>query len=172
MKRRHPTLVLFLLHAVYFYIHSQQSNYPKITAAKSLSEDVATASSTLSQLKFEHLNANDGRLSYNKVQCILQDKQGYIWFGTVSGLNRYDGYIKSNSNNDNFQFWQQDNHPVQLTTPKFTHQKLDYIHNNPVVAGYVDKPEEYSYSSARDYYGTGKGLLNIILIDPLLITYS
>jgi|SRR6266536_2395753 len=78
---------------------------------------------------------------------------------------------KANSNNNNFQFWQQDNHPIQLITPKFMHQKLDYIHNNPVVAGYVDKPEEYLYSSARDYYGTGKGLLNIILIDPLLITY-
>jgi len=78
---------------------------------------------------------------------------------------------KANSNNNNFQFWQQDNHPIQLITPKFMHQKLDYIHNNPVVTGYVDKPEEYLYSSARDYYGTGKGLLNIILIDPLLITY-
>jgi len=42
-------------------------------------------------LKFEHLTRGEG-LSYNKVQCILQDKQGYIWFGTVYGLNRYDGY--------------------------------------------------------------------------------
>ena len=78
---------------------------------------------------------------------------------------------KANSNNDNFQFWQQDNHPIQLITPKFTHQKLDYIHNNPVVEGIVDKPEDYLYSSARDYYGTGKGLLDIILIDPLIVTY-
>ena len=78
---------------------------------------------------------------------------------------------KTNSNNDSFQFWQQDNHPIQLITPKFTHQKLDYIHNNPVVADYVDKPEEYLYSSAREYYGTGKGFLDIILIDPLIVTY-
>ncbi len=78
---------------------------------------------------------------------------------------------KANSNNENFQFWQQDNHPIELKTPKFTHQKLDYIHNNPVVAGFVDKPEDYLYSSARDYYGTGKGLLNVIIIDPLIVTY-
>jgi putative transposase len=78
---------------------------------------------------------------------------------------------KANSNNNDFQFWQQDNHPIQLITPKFTHQKLDYIHNNPVVAGFVDKPEEYLHSSARDYYGTSKGLPKVILIDPLLITY-
>ena len=44
-----------------------------------------------SSLKFEYLTSDDG-LSYNKVQCILQDKQGYIWFGTLNGLNRYDGY--------------------------------------------------------------------------------
>jgi ligand-binding sensor domain-containing protein len=44
-----------------------------------------------SSLKFELLTADDG-LSHNKVQCILQDAQGYLWFGTVYGLNRYDGY--------------------------------------------------------------------------------
>ena len=78
---------------------------------------------------------------------------------------------KSNSNNNNFQFWQQDNHPIELLTPKFIHQKLNYIHNNPVVAGWVDKPEDYLYSSARDYCGAGSGLLAIILLDPLTITY-
>jgi len=31
-------------------------------------------------------------------------------------------------------------------------QKLEYIHNNPVVAGIVEKAEEYIYSSARNYY--------------------
>ena len=86
-------------------------------------------------------------------------------------MNLFRNAGKANSNNDNFQFWQQDNHPIQLITPKFTHQKLDYIHNNPVVEGIVDKPEDYLYSSARDYYGTGKGLLDVILIDPLIVTY-
>ncbi|MBI3220543.1 MAG: hypothetical protein HYZ44_13600 [Bacteroidetes bacterium] len=32
-------------------------------------------------------------------------------------------------------------------------------------AGIVDKLEEYLYSSARDYYGTGKSLLDILFID-------
>ncbi len=36
------------------------------------------------------------------------------------------------------------------------HQKLDYIHNNPVEAGFVIKAEECKCSSAIDYYG-GKG---------------
>lgn len=48
------------------------------------------------------------------------------------------------------------------------HQKLDYIHNNPVETGIVDKPEDYLYSSARDYNGL-KGLINITLLDPLIV---
>ena len=46
---------------------------------------------------------------------------------------------------------------------KVLDQKLDYLHYNPVVAGFVSEPWEYLYSSARDYSGT-KGLLNVILI--------
>jgi len=45
-------------------------------------------------------------------------------------------------------------------TAGFFRQKLDYIHNNPVRAGIVDKAEEYRYSSARDFYGV-KGLIEL-----------
>jgi signal transduction histidine kinase/ligand-binding sensor domain-containing protein/DNA-binding response OmpR family regulator len=40
---------------------------------------------------FEHLTMRDG-LSQSTVMSILQDKEGYIWLATESGLNRYDGY--------------------------------------------------------------------------------
>lgn len=43
------------------------------------------------QYKFSHLNINDG-LSNNQVTCIYKDKFGFMWFGTLSGLNRFDGY--------------------------------------------------------------------------------
>jgi REP element-mobilizing transposase RayT len=58
---------------------------------------------------------------------------------------------ESNSRNTNYQFWQQDNQPKIIYTPDFGRQKLEYIHNNPVEAGIVEKAEEYCYSSARDY---------------------
>jgi ligand-binding sensor domain-containing protein len=32
-------------------------------------------------------------ISSNKINCILQDRNGYMWFGTDSGLNRYDGIV-------------------------------------------------------------------------------
>lgn len=43
------------------------------------------------QLQFTHLDVNDG-LSHNQVNCILKDNKGFLWFGTMSGLDRYDGY--------------------------------------------------------------------------------
>ncbi|MFD2970032.1 two-component regulator propeller domain-containing protein [Sphingobacterium bambusae] len=39
---------------------------------------------------FQHINKNNG-LSQNTVNTILQDRQGFMWFGTKDGLNRYDG---------------------------------------------------------------------------------
>ena len=70
----------------------------------------------------------------------------------------------SNSNNKGFQFWQQHNHPLILNSNSLFEQKLNYIHNNPVKAGIVDKAEDYLYSSARDYVGI-KGLVEIELIN-------
>lgn len=65
-----------------------------------------------------------------------------------------------NGNNTNYQFWRQDNMPVELYSPVATEKKLDYIHNNPVEAGIVEKPEDYLYSSAKVYAGE-KGLLEV-----------
>ncbi len=42
-------------------------------------------------LKFRRLTIEDG-LSQSSVHSIAQDKEGYIWFATASGLNRFDGY--------------------------------------------------------------------------------
>ncbi len=39
-------------------------------------------------------------LSYNSVMCSLQDKKGFLWFGTKDGLNRYDGYVFKIFRND------------------------------------------------------------------------
>ncbi|SHL39342.1 Two component regulator propeller [Chitinophaga jiangningensis] len=42
-------------------------------------------------ITFNHLTVEDG-LSHNAVLSIAQDQQGFIWFGTHYGLNRYDGH--------------------------------------------------------------------------------
>ena len=63
-----------------------------------------------------------------------------------------------------FQVWQEGMHPEELFTAKFTKQKLDYIHENPVAAGLVYEPQHYVYSSAIDYYTGQKGLVDVVLI--------
>jgi len=60
---------------------------------------------------------------------------------------------KYNSNNTNYQFWQQDNHPLLIKDDTQYAQTLEYIHNNPVNSGLVDDPLAYPWSSARDYAG-------------------
>ena len=42
-------------------------------------------------IRFERLGLEDG-LSQSAILATLQDQQGYLWFGTQDGLNRYDGY--------------------------------------------------------------------------------
>jgi putative transposase len=71
---------------------------------------------------------------------------------------------QANSNNTNYQFWQQDNHPIMLSESKMMQQKLNYIHENPVRAGIVFSPEHYVYSSAVDYYLNKEGLVPIELL--------
>jgi putative transposase len=76
-------------------------------------------------------------------------------------LNSFKKAAAINSNNTRNQFWQQHNHPIELWSPHVTQQKMDYTHDNPVEAGFVENDYEYLYSSARDYCGI-KGLVNVI----------
>lgn len=77
-------------------------------------------------------------------------------------INIFKSAGNANSRNTDYQFWQQDNQPKIILTPSFASQKLNYIHNNPVESGIVEKAEEYIYSSAKDYYlGKQCGLLQI-----------
>jgi REP element-mobilizing transposase RayT len=58
-------------------------------------------------------------------------------------------------------FWEESYHGEEIFTKDFFDTKLNYIHLNPVRAGLVEKEEEYLLSSAGDYFGTRKGLLEL-----------
>ena len=62
--------------------------------------NLITASGTdVDQYSFSRIDVNQG-LSNNQVQCFYKDSEGFIWIGTSSGLNRYDGYTFKIFKND------------------------------------------------------------------------
>ena len=69
-----------------------------------------------------------------------------------------------NSNVKEYQFWQQHNKPIELWSNEVIDQKINYIHNNPIEAGFVREPQHWQYSSANDYCGN-KGPVNIEILD-------
>jgi len=79
----------------------------------------------------QHYSLRDG-LNQNTVMAILQDKQGYMWFGTWDGLNRFDGY--------NFQVYKAMNNGEQARV------------NNRVVTIYEDAQERLWWSTYDGHY--------------------
>ncbi|MSP28718.1 MAG: transposase [Methylococcales bacterium] len=61
-----------------------------------------------------------------------------------------------------YQCWEEGSHPQLIQNTEMLRQKLDYIHFNPVKRGYVDKPEHWRYSSARNYEGL-EGLMPVFM---------
>ena len=78
-------------------------------------------------------------------------------------LDRFDFRARNDKRIKNYKFWQDGSDEQLIYSIEYLKQKLNYIHNNPVIAEYVNNPEEYRYSSAVDYAG-GKGLIIIELI--------
>jgi hypothetical protein len=72
--------------------------------------------------------------------------------------------IKNRRKRDH-QFWQSDNHPIEIYSKAVLRQKLDYIHNNPVRAGWVNMPQHFIYSSASNYFDDGNGILNTYILE-------
>lgn len=66
-----------------------------------------------------------------------------------------------NTRNSNYQFWQQDNHPIECSTQEILLTRMNYLHENPVRAGIVWHAADYEYSSALDYYTFWKRLIEV-----------
>ena len=129
-------------------------------------------------IKFERISVEHG-LSQSSVHCIFQDSQGFMWFGTEDGLNKYDGYkftiynydqdnAKSLSSNEVWSIYEDKSGVLWIgtfggginkfdrDTEQFTRYEHDSndpnsISNNRVMSIYEDK-------SGVLWIGTEKGL--------------
>lgn len=114
------------------------------------------------------VSSDDGNLS-----GIIRDLKSFTSKSFIEAIkteneSRRDWFLKQfafeaskHKRNKKFQIWIHQNHPIELVSNKFFEQKINYIHENPVKAGIVDKAEDYIYSSARDYAGE-KGLIEVV----------
>jgi putative transposase len=66
-------------------------------------------------------------------------------------LHQFAYCKKASKHNSQHQVWQEGFHPQLIQGDDMLRQKIVYIHNNPVRRGYVDVPEHWRYSSARNY---------------------
>ncbi|MBN1396390.1 MAG: transposase [Pirellulales bacterium] len=66
-------------------------------------------------------------------------------------LRQFEHLKAKHKTNSSYQFRQEGSHPQLIDSDEMMRQKLEYIHNNPVVRGFVDEPVHWRYSSARNY---------------------
>lgn len=89
----------------------------------------------------------------------LAEAQGRTWL-----LNQFAYYRKRFKEQSRYQVWQEGLHPQVCETKEMFNQKIAYIHDNPVRRGWVDVPEHWRYSSARNILLDDHSVLEI---DPL-----
>ncbi len=76
-------------------------------------------------------------------------------------LHRFEWNAATNMRSTNRQVWTHENHAIYIETKSFFDEKLNYIHQNPVRAGWVELAEHYLYSSARSLYYDLPGLVDV-----------
>ncbi len=86
-------------------------------------------------------------------------RQGKEWL-----LNQFTYYKKRHKDASQYQVWQEGVHPQLIEGDIMLRQKIDYVHENPVRRGYVDAPEHWRYSSARNYVGGGLAVMDVDLL--------
>ena len=80
-------------------------------------------------------------------------------------LDKFSFEAKRTGRAKDYKVWKDANHAIDLDNNGIdVIEKIDYIHENPVKAGIVRNPEDYVYSSAIDYAGSGKRLLDVIIV--------
>jgi putative transposase len=124
-------------------------------------------------LMSNHIHMIAGRRGEDKIEEIIRDFKKYTSVHICRAIEKNPGESRkfwmlnifrraanASRKHEKYKFWQNEYHPVELFNNEILDQKLDYVHYNPVEAGIVEKPEDYLYSSARNYAGM-QGLIEV-----------
>jgi putative transposase len=86
-----------------------------------------------------------GAYTSRRITEILEQEKRFDMLEVFRSAAEADG--KGNR----YKVWRDGFHPIAIESEQFFFEKLQYIHENPVRKGYVDQPEQWRYSSARNY---------------------
>lgn len=133
---------------------------------------------------FRHCIANRGLLVHafvlmpNHFHAICSQMDGDL-VGVIRDIKRYTSHQltqmlerdgrnvwlramqRAASDGAKARLWDEGFHPEQIHSEGFRQQKIDYIHANPVRAGYVEQPQDWKYSSAGLYYEDRKPVIPV-----------
>jgi putative transposase len=105
-----------------------------------------------------HVHAIISHETYDQIPNIVRDFKRHTATeikNYLSNLGKFSQlfWVKIFHNKEPGQnkIWQEGYHPEAIKSTPFFEQKLDYIHYNPVKKGFVEQPEHWKYSSARNY---------------------
>jgi len=141
--------------------YSQQNKGLEVFAWCIMTSHVHLVFRSVGKQKPEHLIGDIKRFTSKAiVQAIIdnpkESRKEFLLEQIIEAGNK-------SSNVNKYQFWQHDNHPIELWSNKVIDEKIDYVHNNPVKEGLVFRAEDYLYSSAA-YYAGEKGILDGVIV--------
>lgn len=87
--------------------------------------------------------AYTAKMLVDAISTNLQESRRELW------MHQFRYHAGLSAQKQEHQFWKHDNHAFSLHSNKLIDQKIDYIHNNPVEAGFVTEPESWRLSSAH-----------------------
>lgn len=123
-------------------------------------------------IMINHFHAIISHNDYDQISNIMRDLKRHTATEIehyLSGLGDFSQlfWIKQfhSQKRGEHRIWQEGYHPLAIKSSIFFEQKLNYIHFNPVKKGFVEQPEHWKYSSARNYLLGDDSLLVIDRIE-------
>jgi len=94
------------------------------------------------------------------IKALETDEKSYY-------LSTFTKVAKKRHLNQTYKVWQDEYHPIALKYGRWFVQKLQYIHDNPVRKGFVESPEDWKYSSARNWLNDDNNIIEISKLDSV-----
>ena len=100
-------------------------------------------------------------IMHSHIHLLCKAINGFILSDVMRDFKKACQHLKQEQQ---YNVWQNGYHAEHIYSNKFIKQKMDYIHNNPVNEKIVTMPEDYYFSSARNYAAL-ENELEVVLLD-------